>query len=141
MRVRPRADPRRVSCARVRECRKREARMKTVHTAVVLVILVLYVAAGQTEARSHHHRTHKPAPPKSSSFYYYVLSLSWSPEHCKEKPGGPDDSQCGTARHFGFVVHGLWPQYENGGYPQTCANSNKLTPDVISGMLDIMPSE
>jgi ribonuclease T2 len=48
-------------------------------------------------------------------FDYYVLALSWSPEHCAERPS--DSGQCG--RPLGFVLHGLWPQYER-GYPSDC---------------------
>ena len=105
------------------------------------VVVSVLLASGPADARSHQRSRHNPEPAKATSFDYYVLSLSWSPEHCSEKPGGPDDTQCGTSRHFGFVVHGLWPQYENGGYPQSCATSNKLTNDVIDATLDIMPSK
>lgn len=48
-------------------------------------------------------------------FDYYVLALSWSPEHCAERPS--DRGQCG--RPLGFVLHGLWPQYWR-GYPSDC---------------------
>ena len=48
---------------------------------------------------------------------YYVLSLSWSPTWCAlegERRGSP---QCD--RPFGWVLHGLWPQYER-GWPSFC---------------------
>lgn len=48
-------------------------------------------------------------------FDYYLLSLSWSPEFCNTYP---KDAQC--SRHYGLVLHGLWPQY-NQGYPQSCS--------------------
>ncbi|MDP2827094.1 MAG: hypothetical protein Q8O37_00655 [Sulfuricellaceae bacterium] len=48
-------------------------------------------------------------------FDYYVLALSWSPDHCAERPS--DRGQCG--RPLGFVLHGLWPQYWR-GYPSDC---------------------
>lgn len=54
-------------------------------------------------------------------FDYYVLSLSWSPEYCAGR-GGNDPVQCASGRQLGFVLHGLWPQYER-GYPQSCGRA------------------
>jgi ribonuclease T2 len=72
-------------------------------------------------------------------FDYYVLSLSWSPEYC-ESVSKPDPAQCGQ-RRYSLVVHGLWPQYENGGYPDSCIQPSKPVPkSLIDEMIDIMPS-
>jgi ribonuclease T2 len=53
-------------------------------------------------------------------FDFYVLALSWSPSFCEVsgERGTPPQQQCG-ARPYSFVVHGLWPQYEN-GFPEFC---------------------
>ena len=53
-------------------------------------------------------------------FDYYALTLSWSPDYCAAK-GGNDPQQCGAGKKLGFVLHGLWPQYDR-GYPQSCTN-------------------
>lgn len=53
------------------------------------------------------------------TFDYYALALSWSPSYCATS-GGRDPDQCDSGRRLGFVLHGLWPQYEN-GYPQNCS--------------------
>ena len=53
----------------------------------------------------------------ASGFDYYLLNLSWSPEFCH---GHPDAPEC--ANHSTFVLHGLWPQNNDGGYPENCAN-------------------
>ena len=51
-------------------------------------------------------------------FDFYVLSLSWSPDYCA---GNADDvQQCSVGKELGFVLHGLWPQY-NRGYPADCS--------------------
>jgi ribonuclease T2 len=73
------------------------------------------------------------------SFDFYVLSLSWSPTYCLITDR-PDRRQCGD-RSYGFVVHGLWPQYE-AGYPDYCEGSAYERPpnEVVDSVLDIMPS-
>lgn len=74
-------------------------------------------------------------------FDYYVLSLSWSPTWCGTKAGRGDAEQCGGARNYGFVVHGLWPQYAKGGYPSACvANPEPVPGKLVESMLPIMPS-
>src|SRR5690242_3686329 len=72
---------------------------------------------------------------QAGAFDYYVLSLSWSPEYCHNKV---NNEQCSGQRHFGFVVHGLWPQYRNGSWPEYCTSLRG--PDNPARMLDIMPS-
>ncbi|SMH53186.1 ribonuclease T2 family protein [Azospirillum agricola] len=74
------------------------------------------------------------------SFDYYVLSLSWSPTHCARAKGTPDPDQCGIERKFGFVVHGLWPQYTNGGWPATCTRDRMVPKAVVDETMPIMPS-
>ena len=77
----------------------------------------------------------------SGQFDYYVLSLSWSPTFCASKQGRGDRRQCGAGRRYAFVVHGLWPQYEN-GWPDYCPTSNRYVPqDKIEKMLPVMPSK
>ncbi|HET6389171.1 ribonuclease T2 [Hyphomicrobium sp.] len=75
-------------------------------------------------------------------FDYYSLVLSWSPSYCADR-GRDDGTQCNRrdGRRYSFVLHGLWPQYEN-GYPSDCRLPRRpFVPDpVINSMLDIMPS-
>jgi ribonuclease T2 len=52
-------------------------------------------------------------------FDFYVLALSWSPSYCLLAGGEADEAQCGHNPPEGFVVHGLWPQFEE-GWPQYC---------------------
>jgi ribonuclease T2 len=78
-------------------------------------------------------------------FDFYVLALSWSPSFCdasRERgltQSKSHQSQCGE-RPFSFVVHGLWPQYEN-GFPDYCQQpSPRLNRNIVSSMLDLMPA-
>jgi ribonuclease T2 len=74
-------------------------------------------------------------------FDFYVLSLSWSPSYCEAagERGTPPQQQC-ASRPYSFVVHGLWPQYQN-GFPEFCQNpAPRLNRNIVSSMLDLMPA-
>ncbi|WP_084572687.1 ribonuclease T2 family protein [Methylocapsa aurea] len=52
-------------------------------------------------------------------FDFYVLALSWSSGFCKTPAAARAHGQCDAGANLGFVVHGLWPQYEH-GFPSDC---------------------
>ncbi len=52
-------------------------------------------------------------------FDYYVMSLSWSSNWCALQGDARDDPQCDAGRGLTWVLHGLWPQYED-GWPSFC---------------------
>jgi ribonuclease T2 len=56
---------------------------------------------------------------RAGDFDYYVLSLSWSPTWCAIEGDRRGSEQCDPSRDLGWVVHGLWPQYED-GWPSYC---------------------
>jgi len=60
----------------------------------------------------------------AGQFDYYLLSLSWSPTYCLTHR--EDQAQCGS-QGLGFVLHGLWPQFNGGGYPENCATDAPLS--------------
>ena len=49
-------------------------------------------------------------------------------------------SECDPQRHFGFVVHGLWPQNNDGTWPKDCAGAQPVSSDIVREMLPIMPA-
>ncbi|RVT82236.1 ribonuclease T [Rhodobacteraceae bacterium CCMM004] len=53
----------------------------------------------------------------AGAFDYYVLSLSWSPTWCALEGDRRGSPQCDRA--LGWVLHGLWPQYDR-GWPSYC---------------------
>jgi ribonuclease T2 len=77
-------------------------------------------------------------------FDYYALALSWSPTHCASTDRDPRDPQCERrdGRRYAFVLHGLWPQFADRGWPEYCDVGRRpfVPQPVIDGMLDIMPS-
>ena len=62
------------------------------------------------------------AQDRAGDFDYYVLSLSWSPNWCDLEGRARNSPQCDAGADFGWVLHGLWPQYDR-GYPQDCRTS------------------
>ena len=60
------------------------------------------------------------------AFDFYLLALSWSPSFClinadeRGASANPSKNQCAPGASSGFVLHGLWPQYEK-GFPSDCA--------------------
>ena len=61
---------------------------------------------------------------RAGQFDYYVLALSWSPTWCATTGNAREAAQCEPRRRTGFVVHGLWPQYER-GWPDYCATAER----------------
>ena len=55
----------------------------------------------------------------AGEFDYYVMALSWSPNWCEMEGDGRNSPQCAAGTGFGWVLHGLWPQYET-GWPERC---------------------
>lgn len=73
-----------------------------------------------------------------SDFDFFVLALSWSPDYCASS-GGDDPQQCAIGKKLGFVLHGLWPQYDQ-GYPSNCS-SEKLSQSVKAQFPGLYPSD
>jgi len=73
-----------------------------------------------------------------ADFDFYVLAMSWSPTFCEDDTRNSD--QCSGRRPYGFVAHGLWPQYEK-GWPENCNVSARVSDRTVNEMLPIMPAK
>lgn len=58
----------------------------------------------------------------AGEFDYYVMALSWSPTWCALEGDRRGSPQCDPEADNGWVLHGLWPQYEH-GWPSYCPTS------------------
>lgn len=71
---------------------------------------------------------------RKGDFDHYVLSFSWSPAFCAGPGGRRATMQCRDNR-FGWVVHGLWPQYaeRRAGqlWPQYCGRVDPVPEAVL----------
>lgn len=71
-------------------------------------------------------------------FDYFVLSLSWSPNWCALEGDARNSPQCDTAEYFGWIMHGLWPQFHR-GFPSDCRTAERPpTRQQTAEMTDIM---
>src|SRR5258706_13651705 len=103
---------------------------------LLISLIVLGVAAGMASAQDRRQNT-------PGEFDFYVLSLSWSPSFCEQASergnSGRSGAQC-RGRPYSFVVHGLWPQYER-GFPRDCqVPAPRLSRELTTSMLDLMPA-
>lgn len=73
---------------------------------------------------------------RAGEFDYYVLSLSWSPTWCAIEGDARNSPQCDA--DFGWVMHGLWPQYHR-GWPSYCPTTQRNPSRAMTrDMADIM---
>lgn len=97
------------------------ARMKST-TSLLCFVMALALSgcrASQPNAQAQSAQADvAQAQAATGNFDYYLLNLSWSPEFCHSHP---DATEC--AAHAAFVLHGLWPQNNDGSYPERCSNA------------------
>ena len=88
--------------------------------------VLLVLSCSTLFARHHHHANSATGTP--GQFDYYLLTLSWSPSYCLSHQ--QDRAQCG-GKGYGFVLHGLWPQFDAGNWPEFCSSDVTLPPDAV----------
>jgi ribonuclease T2 len=88
-------------------------------------LMVIAVAGSQSPASADPHERRGASP---GDFDLYLLSLSWSPGFCDIEGRRKGKPECAAGAHLGLVVHGLWPQYDNGDYPTFCDPSKNFVP-------------
>ena len=103
---------------------------------ILPVILICLLAAAAADARSHK-KTHQG----DEAFSYYLLSLSYAPDFCAQPTGNKDARECGSGRHIGFVVHGLWPQAEGNRGPENCGSASPVSEEIVRTTLPYIPTE
>ena len=103
----------------------------------VIVLLVLVATSASLACAQRHQNSADNTPGK---FDYYLLTLSWAPDFCASHSNNASSSECDPAHHYGFVVHGLWPQNDDGSYPQHCAPAQPVSQAIVRSVLPIMPA-
>ena len=77
----------------------------------------------------------------AEGFDYYLLSMSWAPDFCALPSGNKDPRECGRGRQTGFVVHGLWPQGDQGRGPERCGHPRPVAERIVQTMLNYIPTD
>lgn len=101
------------------------------------VCLSVLLTLGCAPAMSRHHGPRDLDDATPGVFDYYLLSLSWSPNYCLTHED--DRAQC-NRKGLGFVLHGLWPQFDAGDYPQYCRGEQSLSAPAAALGQTIYPS-
>lgn len=74
----------------------------------------------------------------AGDFDYYVMALSWSPNWCLREGDARGSDQCDPRHDHGWILHGLWPQYDE-GWPSFCRTPHRdPTRRDTAAMADIM---
>lgn len=122
------------------------AKTRFLRVLLALPVLALTAACSDESTPPAQAETHQTASggqdlPLGSGFDFYVLALSWSPAYCLVEGERANQQQCAEDRDLGFVVHGLWPQYES-GYPEFCPSRqpDRVPAQLGRSYLDIVPS-
>ena len=102
----------------------------------VIALAVALVATTGWRVQDQQEQRLSSDPP----FDFYVLALSWSPAFCASDAGQGSPMQCGAGADFGFITHGLWPQFER-GWPSFCQSPHgqNMPQDTVAALLPIMP--
>lgn len=75
---------------------------------------------------------------RAGDFDYYVMALSWSANWCAREGDARNSPQCDPSEDHGWILHGLWPQFER-GYPSFCKTARRApSRQMTAAMADIM---
>jgi ribonuclease T2 len=113
---------------------RKQFRTGLVVIAACVAVIALGTLATIAEARHRHKNSHQG---QAGVFDYYLLSLSWAPTYCLTH--SDDGAECSN-KGYGFVLHGLWPQYDGGGYPEQCQTDYQLSAEAAAKGRTIYPS-
>jgi len=115
----------------MRRARRGRATIASVPVRLAVLCAALLVAPTIAVRADDPHERYGALP---GAFDLYLFSLSWSPGFCDIEGDYKGKRDCRQGSRLGFVVHGLWPQFENGDYPSHCDRSRNYVP---SASLDI----
>ncbi len=72
---------------------------------------------------------------------YLLLALAWTPSWCALEGTARAAPRCAHGTRSGWLVHGLWPQNDDGTWPEFCDGPpTEPDPAVLDSMMDIMGS-
>ncbi|CAD6265384.1 unnamed protein product [Miscanthus lutarioriparius] len=93
--------------------------MAAARLSLSLLLVVLAVAAGQRAA--------------AQDYDFFYLVLQWPGSYCDTKQSCCYPKSGKPPADFG--IHGLWPNRDDGSYPQNCSPDNAFNPSKVSDLL------
>jgi ribonuclease T2 len=107
--------------------------------------------ATNSPTASPHPPTKTPFPPTATAslvdivkdqlswdFDYFILALAWEPDYCATSDN-PDPQACAPGLKLGFILHGLWPMY-NEGWPSYCSTET-MSNELIAEFPGLFPTD
>ncbi|KAL6614007.1 hypothetical protein ACP70R_036277 [Stipagrostis hirtigluma subsp. patula] len=112
------------------ETRRRKKRLLLLPLSL-LCVAVLLPGALLASASSSPAAAARGGKRRWAGFDYYVLALQWPGTLCRQTTNCCSTNGCCRPKPLRwFTIHGLWPQYNNGGWPSCCRpttfNINKI---------------
>src|SRR5450755_2068138 len=109
-----------------------------------ILLLILICLSFNVSGFAKHKKSQSSSDTSSGAvgeFDYYLLTLSWAPEFCATNSAGRTSAECDPKKHMGLVVHGLWPQYNTGKWPESCSTTPPVASATVDHMMPIMPGQ
>ena len=113
----------------------------TNRTRGICIVIALCVLLPVSGLAKHKKSGSSSSSSSAANFDYYLLTLSWAPEFCATNSAGKSTAECDPSKHMGLVVHGLWPQFNNGKWPESCSTTSPVASATVNHMLPIMPGK
>ncbi|GAB2248367.1 hypothetical protein Droror1_Dr00008249 [Drosera rotundifolia] len=76
---------------------------------------------------------------QSAGFDFFYFVQQWPGSYCDTSQGCCNPTSGKPPSDFG--IHGLWPNYNSGGYPSNCDSSNPFDPSQIQDLLSQLQTE
>jgi len=118
--------------------------MTAVNRKLITLVLLIALCCGYSGCTSVRHRNKPPSAPSDATagdFDYFLLTVSWAPEFCATEPSERSSPECAPSKRMGLVVHGLWPHYDDGKWPQDCGRTPPVPSATVKHMMPIMPGK
>src|SRR5450755_1027386 len=109
-----------------------------------ILLLILICLSFNVSGFAKHKKSQSSSDTSSGAvgeFDYYLLTLSWAPEFCATNSAGRASVECDPKKHMGLVVHGLWPQDNDGKWPESCSTTPPVASATVDHMMPIMPGQ
>lgn len=94
--------------------------------AIVLLVVTVGLTFFVLDLMEHRHTSDNDSCPMQN-FDYLLLAVRWPPGFCSSvacDPGAPDF----------FQIHGLWPNYSNGSWPEFCCRKTPFKLDEVASL-------